>query len=81
MATNSSVLACRIPMDRGAWWARVHRVAKSWTRLSNFISLHIYIMEYYSAMTKNKIIPFAVAWMGPEIIILNEVRKRKTNTV
>jgi len=38
-------------------------------------------MEYYSAMTKNKIIPFAVAWMGPEIIILNEVRKRKTNTV
>ena len=22
------------PMDRGAWWARVHGVAKSWTRLS-----------------------------------------------
>ena len=21
------------PMDRGAWWAMVHRVAKSWTRL------------------------------------------------
>ena len=21
------------PMDRGAWWARVHGVAKSWTRL------------------------------------------------
>ena len=21
------------PMDRGAWWAIVHRVAKSWTRL------------------------------------------------
>ena len=21
------------PMDRGAWWARVHRVTKSWTRL------------------------------------------------
>ena len=21
------------PMDRGAWWATVHRVAKSWTRL------------------------------------------------
>ena len=22
-------------MDRGAWWATVHGVAKSWTRLSN----------------------------------------------
>ena len=22
------------PMDRGAWWATVHGVAKSWTRLS-----------------------------------------------
>ena len=21
------------PMDRGAWWATVHGVAKSWTRL------------------------------------------------
>ena len=24
------------PMDGGAWWAAVHRVAKSRTRLSNF---------------------------------------------
>ena len=23
-------------MDRGAWWAIVHRVAKSWMRLSDF---------------------------------------------
>ena len=23
-------------MDRGAWWATVHGVAKSWTRLSDF---------------------------------------------
>jgi len=22
-------------MDRGAWWAMVHRIAKSWTSLSN----------------------------------------------
>ena len=36
-------------------------------------------MDYYSAIIKNEIIPFAVAWMGPEIIILNEIRK--TNTV
>ena len=31
MATHSSILAWRIPMDRGAWRASAHRVAKSWT--------------------------------------------------
>ena len=31
MATHSSVLTWRIPMDRGAWWAMVHGVTKSWT--------------------------------------------------
>jgi len=34
MATHSSLLAWRIPMDRGAWRATVHGVAKSRTRLS-----------------------------------------------
>ena len=28
-ATHSSILAWRIPMNRGAWWATVHGVAKS----------------------------------------------------
>jgi len=32
-ATYSSVLAWRNPMDRGAWLATVHGVAKSRTRL------------------------------------------------
>ena len=34
MATHSSILAWKIPMDRGAWRATVHRVAKSRTQLS-----------------------------------------------
>ena len=34
MATHSSILAWRIPMDRGAWRATVHGVSKSWTQLS-----------------------------------------------
>ena len=36
MATHSSILAWRIPMHRRAWWATVHRVTKSRTRLSDF---------------------------------------------
>ena len=35
MAIHSSILAWRIPMDRGAWWATVHGVTKSQTRLSD----------------------------------------------
>ena len=29
MATHSRILAWRIPLDRGAWRATVHRVTKS----------------------------------------------------
>ena len=29
MVTQSSILAWRIPMDRGAWWATVHGVRES----------------------------------------------------
>ena len=35
MATHSSILAWRIPMDRGAWWATAHGVRKSQTQLSD----------------------------------------------
>ena len=31
MATHSSILTWKIPMDRGAWWAAVHVVAKNGT--------------------------------------------------
>ena len=35
IVTHSNILAWRIPMDRGAWWAAVHRVPKSQTQLRN----------------------------------------------
>ena len=42
MATHFSILAWRIPVDRGAWRATVHGVAKSWIRLTHRLhpSLH-----------------------------------------
>ena len=34
---------------------------------------HIYTMEYYSAIKKNEILPFATAWLDLEGITLNEI--------
>ena len=35
--------------------------------------VYIHTMEYYSAIKKNKIMPFAATWMDLEMIILSEV--------
>ena len=39
-------------------------------------------MEYYSAINKNEIMPFAATWMYLEIFTLSEVgQQRKTNII
>ena len=48
MATHSSILAWRIPMDRGAWWAAVHGVAKSRTWLSDWAQHSTDVFELIS---------------------------------
>ena len=38
----------------------------------------IYIMQYYSTIKKNEILPFAATWLDLDIILQNEViRKRQ----
>ena len=41
----------------------------------------IYIMEYYSAIKNNEILPFATTWMDSEDIMLSEMHQTKTNTI
>ena len=38
---------------------------------------HIYTLEYYSAIRKNEIMPFAATWMGLESVILSEESQRR----
>ena len=41
----------------------------------------VYIMEHYSAIQKNEIMPFVATWMNLEVTIVSEVNQKKTNTI
>ena len=41
--------------------------------------VYMYTMEYYSAINKNEIMPFAATWMDLKIIILSEVNQTEKN--
>ena len=50
-------------MDGGAWWAAVHGVAKSRTRLSDFaFNFHFYALEKEMAIHSS-----VLAWRIPEM--------------
>ena len=59
--------------------AALFTIAKTWKQpkcpsTDEWIKMwYIYKMEYYSAIIKNEIMPFAATWMDLEIIILSEV--------
>ena len=38
-------------------------------------------MEYYLAIKKSEILPFATTWMDLESIMLSEISERKTNAI
>ena len=42
---------------------------------------HIYTMEYYSAIKRNKIELFVVKWMDLEIVILSEVSSEREKQI
>ena len=51
-------------MDGGAWWAAVHGVAKSWTRLSDFtFTFHSDALEEKMA-THSSVLAWRISGMG-----------------
>ena len=52
------------PMDGGAWWAAVHGVARSWTRLSDFtLTFHFHALEKEMA-THSSVLAWRIPRMG-----------------
>ena len=62
MAPHALQYSClENPMNGGAWWAAVHEVAKSWTRLSNFtLTFHFHALEKEMATHSS-----SLAWRIP----------------
>ena len=52
------------PMDGGAWWAAVHEVAESWTRLSDFtLTFHFHALEREMA-AHSSVLAWRIPGMG-----------------
>ena len=73
--------------------AALFTIAKTWKQTSRFSDKYslmdkwikkrgyIYMMEYYSTIEKNKIMPIAVTWMDLEVVILSELGQTETNAI
>ena len=64
--------------------AALFTIAKTWKQpkcpsKDEWIKMmwYIYLMEYYSAIKQNKIMPFAATWMELGALILSEVTKKE----
>ena len=56
-------------------------IQRMWGCVCVYAMEYTHTMEYVCVIKKNEIMPFAATWIDLEIIILSEVRHRKTNII
>ena len=67
-------------MDRGAWWATVHGVTKSWTWLSNSTHMHAYPCMHIHVYTYTHIHWVGCGWVCFSIPIF-QIRKLRLEDI
>ena len=66
--------------------AALFTIARTWKQLKSPLTeewikkmWYIYTMEYYSAIKRNEIVPFAETWMDLETVIHSELSQKEKN--
>ena len=75
--TRTPVLTATLFTTAKTWKQSKRPLTDEWVKKMRYV----YTTEYYLAIKKNEIMPFATTQVQPKIIIPSEVRKRKTNTI
>ena len=58
------------------WKQPKNPAAEQWAKM-----WYIHMMEYYSAIKSNKIVPYAEIWMDLEMVTQSEVSQREKNII
>ena len=66
----------RLLLDK-TWKKPKYPLTEEWIKKT----WYLYTMEYYSAIKKNEIIPFAATWMDLESVTLSEVSQKRINII
>ena len=59
--------------------AALFTIARTWKQPKCPSTVHIYTMEYYSAIKRNEIELFVVRWIDLESVIQSEVSQKEKN--